>query len=324
MQWEYSALEHRKLGNSGLTIAPLVFGGNVFGWTVDEARSFELLDAFLAAGFNCVDTADVYSRWAPGNKGGESETILGNWMKQRGMRNKIVLATKIGNEMAPDKKGLTKAYILRGVEDSLKRLQTDHIDLYQSHRDDMVTPVEETLEAYAQLIKQGKVRAIGASNFDVKRLSDSLAANKRLGLPRYETLQPHYNLYERADFEAGLEALCLKEGVGVINYYALASGFLTGKYRSEADLGKSKRGSGIKKYLNARGQRILQALDDVAKQHKATPAQISLAWLLARPSVTAPIASATSVAQLQEILKSTEIKLDAQSIARLDTASAPA
>jgi aryl-alcohol dehydrogenase-like predicted oxidoreductase len=319
-----TTLEHRKLGNSGLTIAPLVFGGNVFGWTVDEARSFELLDAFLAAGFNCVDTADVYSRWAPGNKGGESETILGNWMKQRGMRNKIVLATKIGNEMAPDKKGLTKAYILRGVEDSLKRLQTDHIDLYQSHRDDMVTPVEETLEAYAQLIKQGKVRAIGASNFDVKRLSDSLAANKRLGLPRYETLQPHYNLYERADFEAGLEALCLKEGVGVINYYALASGFLTGKYRSEADLGKSKRGSGIKKYLNARGQRILQALDDVAKQHKATPAQISLAWLLARPSVTAPIASATSVAQLQEILKSTEIKLDAQSIARLDTASAPA
>ena len=317
-------MEHRKLGNSGLTIAPLVFGGNVFGWTVDEARSFELLDAFLAAGFNCVDTADVYSRWAPGNKGGESETILGNWMKQRGTRNGIVLATKIGNEMAPDKKGLTKAYILRGVEDSLKRLQTDYIDLYQSHRDDMVTPVEETLEAYALLIKQGKVRAIGASNFDVKRLSDSLAANKSVGLPRYETLQPHYNLYERADFEAGLEALCLKEGVGVINYYALASGFLTGKYRSEADLGKSARGGGIKKYLNARGQRILQALDDVAKQHKATPAQISLAWLLARPSVTAPIASATSVAQLHEILKSTEIKLDARSVAQLDVASAPA
>ena len=316
-------MEQRKLGNSGLTIAPLVFGGNVFGWTVDEARSFELLDAFVAAGFNCIDTADVYSRWAPGNKGGESETIIGNWLKLRGTRNKVVLATKIGNEMAPDKKGLSKAYILKGVEDSLQRLQTDYIDLYQSHRDDLVTPVEDMLEAYAQLMKQGKVRAVGASNFDTKRLGESLAANKNLGLPRYETLQPHYNLYDRADFEAGLEALCLKEGVGVINYYALASGFLTGKYRSEADLGKSKRGTGIKKYLDARGNRILQALDDVSRRHNATPAQVALTWLLARPSVTAPIASATSVDQLHEILKCTEIRLDAEAVAQLNTASAP-
>lgn len=316
-------MEQRKLGNSGLSIAPLVFGGNVFGWTVDEARSFELLDAFVAAGFNCIDTADVYSRWAPGNKGGESETIIGNWLKRSGARSKVVMATKIGNEMAPDRKGLSRSYILKGVEDSLKRLQTDYIDLYQSHRDDRVTPVEETLEAYAQLVKQGKVRAIGASNFDTERLADSLAANRKLGLPRYETLQPHYNLYDRAEFEAGLEALCLEEGVAVINYYALASGFLTGKYRSEADLGKSKRGAGIKKYLDARGRRILRALDDVSQRHAAAPAQIALAWLLARPSVTAPIASATSVDQLHEILKCTQIKLDPQSIAELDAASAP-
>lgn len=316
-------MEHRKLGNSGLTVAPLIFGGNVFGWTVDEARSFALLDAFLAAGFNCIDTADVYSRWAPGNKGGESEFIIGNWLKQRGTRGKVVLATKIGNEMGPDRKGLSKAYILRGVEDSLKRLQTDYIDLYQSHRDDMVTPVDETLEAYAQLIKQGKVRAVGASNFGAKRLGEALAAHRAKGLPRYETLQPHYNLYERSEFEGELEALCLKEGVSVINYYPLASGFLTGKYRSEADLGKSARGATVKKYMDARGMRILAALDEVARQHSATPAQIALAWLLARPSVTAPIASATSVEQLKEILKSTEIRLDAASVAKLDAASAP-
>jgi aryl-alcohol dehydrogenase-like predicted oxidoreductase len=226
--------------------------------------------------------------------------------------------------MGPDRKGLTKAYILRGVEDSLKRLQTDVIDLYQSHRDDMVTPPEETLEAYAQLIKQGKVRAVGASNFGAKRLGESLAAHKAKGLPRYETLQPHYSLCERGELEGELEALCLEQGVGVINYYPLASGFLTGKYRSEADLGKSARGAAVKKYLNPRGMGILAALDDVAARHKATPAQIALAWLLARPSVTAPIASATTVAQLHEILKSTEIKLDAPSIAALDAASAPA
>jgi len=315
-------VEQRKLGNSGLTIAPLVFGGNVFGWTVDERRSFELLDAFLDAGFNCVDTADVYSRWAPGNKGGESETIIGNWMKQRGTRRRVVLATKIGNEMGPDRKGLSKAYILRGVEDSLKRLQTDYIDLYQSHRDDNVTPVGETLEAYAQLVKEGKVRAVGASNFGVDRLSASLAANRKSALPRYETLQPHYNLYDRADFESGLQQLCVKENVGVIPYYALASGFLTGKYRSEADFGKSKRGAGMSKYMNARGQGILEALDSVSKRLNATQAQVSLAWLLGRPSIAAPIASATSVEQLHDILKSTELKLDRDAVAELDKASA--
>jgi aryl-alcohol dehydrogenase-like predicted oxidoreductase len=315
-------MEKRQLGNSGLTIAPLVFGGNVFGWTADEAASFRLLDRFIDAGFNCVDTADVYSRWAAGNSGGESETIIGKWLKRRGRRDDVIVATKVGAEMAPDRKGLAKSYILASVEGSLKRLQTDHIDLYQSHRDDAATPIEETLETYAQLVKAGKVRAIGSSNFDARRMGESLATSDRLGTPRYQTLQPNYNLYDRADFERELEPLCLEKGVGVISYYSLASGFLTGKYRSESDLGKSVRGRGIKKYLDDRGLRILAALDEVSAQLSATPAQIALAWLMARPSVTAPIASATSVGQLDELIKAAQIKLDAGAVARLDKASA--
>jgi len=317
-------MDKRKLGTSELAIAPLVFGGNVFGWTADEATSFRLLDAFAAAGFDCIDTADVYSRWAPGHSGGESETIIGKWLKRRGRRDDVVIATKVGMEMAPDRKGLSKAYILRAAEDSLKRLQTDYIDLYQSHRDYPATPIEETLEAYGQLVAQGKVRVIGASNFDAKRLGDSLAASRQHGFPRYQTLQPNYNLHDRADFEAALEPLCLEQHMGVISYYSLASGFLTGKYRSDADLGKSVRGRGMTKYLTARGLRILKALDDVSASLAATPAQVALAWLMARPSVTAPIASATSLAQLDELLGAVRIRLDAQAIARLDEASAAA
>ncbi|HEX7968789.1 MAG TPA: aldo/keto reductase [Stellaceae bacterium] len=315
-------MEKRQLGKSGLEIAPLVFGGNVFGWTIDEPTSFAVLDAFVAAGFNAIDTADVYSKWAPGNKGGESETIIGNWLKRRGDRGQVIIATKVGMDMGAGRKGLSKAYILKAVEDSLKRLQTDYIDLYQAHADDPETPLEETLGAFAQLVKQGKVRAIGASNYTAPRLKEALETSKRLGYPRYESLQPLYNLYDRSAFEGELEQLCLEEKLGVIPYYSLASGFLTGKYRSEADLGKSKRGAGIKKYLNPRGLRILKALDEVAAKYKATPAQIALAWLIARPSVTAPIASATSVAQLNELTKAAQLKLNRDAIELLDKASA--
>jgi aryl-alcohol dehydrogenase-like predicted oxidoreductase len=254
----------------------------VFGWTADEATSFRLLDAFVAAGFNFIDTADVYSKWAPGNKGGESETVLGNWLKRSGNRTKVIIATKVGSEMSPEQKGLARPYILRAVEDSLKRLQTDYIDLYQSHRDDTNTPLEETLSAYAQLIQQGKVRAIGASNFSADRLSAALDASKRNGYPRYESLQPEYNLYDRADYETQLERVCQENGLGVIPYFSLASGFLTGKYRSEKDLEQKPRAQFVKKYLNDRGFRILAALDRVAEKYRSTPTKISLAWLLAR------------------------------------------
>lgn len=315
-------MNKRKLGRSGLEIAPLVFGGNVFGWTIDEAASFKLLDAFVAHGFNCIDTADMYSTWVPGHVGGESETILGKWMKQRGNRDKVVIATKVGWEMGPDRKGLSKAYILRAVEDSLRRLQTDTIDLYQSHKDDPDTPVEETLEAYAQLIQSGKVRAIGASNFGAERLAASLKASDAHGWPRYQTLQPHYNLMERSDYERDLEALCLREGLGVIPYFSLAAGFLTGKYRSEADLGKSPRGGGMKKYLDARGTRVLSALDAVAARRGSKPAAVALAWLLARPSVTAPIVSATSMEQLETMLAAVDLALEPADVEQLDRASA--
>jgi aryl-alcohol dehydrogenase-like predicted oxidoreductase len=315
-------VQKRILGKSGLEVSPLAFGGNVFGWTVDEATSFELLDAFVSHGFNLIDTADTYSRWAPGNRGGESETIIGKWLKQRGARAKVVIATKVGMEMAPDKKGLSKAYVLREVEDSLKRLQTDYIDLYQSHTDDAATPLEETLETYAQLVKQEKVRAIGASNYGAERLSQALQVSAQRGYPRYESLQPLYNLYARADYEQKLEPLCHEKGLGVITYFPLASGFLTGKYRSEADLSKSARGQGVKKYLDERGFRILGALDQVAKQHEATPASVSVAWLIARPSVTAPIASATSLEQLNELVEATKLELDPASIELLNRASA--
>ena len=316
-------MQLRPLGRSGLDVSPLAFGGNVFGWTVDEAMSFRLLDAWLDAGFNFVDTADVYSRWAPGHAGGESETIIGKWLRQSGKRNRVVLATKVGKPMGDGKEGLSPAYIREAVDASLKRLKTDHIDLYQSHDDDAVTPLEDTMGAFAELIKAGKVRAIGASNFTAPRLAEALDVSERLGLPRYESLQPLYNLYDRAVFEDALEPLCLARGVGVINFYALAAGFLTGKYRSEADVGKSARGATTtKKYLNPRGLRILDALDGVAKAHGATPGQVAIAWQIARPGVTAPIASATSIQQLDELVKAALLKLDAASIATLDQASA--
>jgi aryl-alcohol dehydrogenase-like predicted oxidoreductase len=315
-------MNKRQLGKSGLEVSPLCFGGNVFGWTVDEQASFKLLDAFVSAGFDFIDTADVYSRWASGNKGGESEAIIGEWMKQRGNRDKIIVATKVGMEMGPDKKGLAKSYILRSVEDSLRRLQTDYIDLYQSHQDDPETPLEETLEAYAQLIEQGKVRAIGASNYSAERLAESLKVSEQNRFPRYESLQPLYNLYDRADYEKELEPICREKGLGVISYYSLASGFLTGKYRSEEDLSKSVRGKGVKKYLNERGFRILKALDEVASQHDSTPARIALAWLIARPGITAPIVSATSLEQLNDLVEATKLELDQSSIELLNQASA--
>lgn len=314
-------IKKRKLGNSGLMVAPLAFGGNVFGWTTDEPTAFSLLDAFVAAGFNLIDTADVYSRWVPGNQGGESETVIGKWLARSGKRDQVVIATKAGAEMGPGKKGLSKAYILSEVEDSLKRLQTDYIDLYQSHIDDLETPLEETLETYAQLIRQGKVRAIGASNYKAERLQAAQEASRKHGYPRYECLQPHYNLYERADYEAALEPVCLESNIGVIPYFSLASGFLTGKYRSEADLSKSSRGPRVKKYLNERGFRILGALDEAAKQYDATPAQIALAWLMARPSITAPIASATNLKQLDELIGATRLELGRDAIEMLNSSN---
>jgi aryl-alcohol dehydrogenase-like predicted oxidoreductase len=315
-------MKKRKLGKSGLETAPLAFGGNVFGWTADESMSFKLLDAFVDAGFNFIDTADVYSKWVPGNKGGESETIIGKWIKQSGKRDKVLIATKIGVELAPDKKGLSRNYILRGVEDSLRLLQTDNIDLYQSHRDDEHTPLEETLEAYQRLIHGGKVRAIGASNYRAERLRESLKVSAEHDYPRYETLQPEYNLCERVDFERDLEPLCLREGIGVISYYSLASGFLSGKYRSETDLSRSPRGTRVQKYLNDKGYQLLAALDEVASRHNSTPARVALAWLIARPSVTAPIASATNLDQLQDLFAATRLNLEADSIELLNQASA--
>ena len=311
----------RKLGNSGLLVGPLALGGNVFGWTADEATSFEVLDAFVAAGMNLIDTADAYSRWIPGHQGGESETVIGKWLKSRGQRARVLIATKVGVEMGPGEQGLSRAYIMRAVERSLTRLQTDYIDLYQSHRDDASTPLEETLEAYAQLIAQGKVRAIGASNYSAERLSAALRASAARGLPRYESLQPWYNLYDRTSYEGELAELCRRENLGVISYFSLASGFLTGKYRSAADLANRPRAYRVKDMLTERGFRILRALDAAAREHEATPAQIALAWLLAR-GVTAPIASATSVAQLQELLGATRLELGAAALKSLDAASA--
>jgi aryl-alcohol dehydrogenase-like predicted oxidoreductase len=315
-------MDMRALGSSGLHIAPLMFGGNVFGWTADERTSHAMLDAFVDAGFNAVDTADAYSAWVPGNRGGESEAIIGSWLKSRGGRDRVVLATKVGWDLGDGRKGLARDYILTAVEASLKRLQTDHIDLYQSHVDDASVPLEETLEAYARLIRDGKVRAIGASNIGAERLKTALTISSKPGLPRYESLQPKYNLYDRAEFEAGLEQLCLDEGLGVICYYGLASGFLTGKYRSPEDFSKSARGQGMARYLDDRGLRILAALDEVSARLGATPAQVALAWLIARPAVTAPIVSATGLAQLQDIMGAARLRLDAEAIATLNAASA--
>ena len=281
-------MQLRTLGRSSLHVAPLCLGGNVFGWTASEAASFRVLDAYVAAGLNFVDTADVYSRWVPQHRGGESETIIGNWLKRRARRTDVVIATKVGMEMAPDRKGLSAAHIARSAEESLARLQTDHIDLYFAHRDDASVPLEETLGAYQKLIKQGKVLAIGASNYSAARLAEALAVSRERGLPRYEVLQPLYNLYARADYESALEPMCLAQQIGVVSYYALASGFLTGKYRTPADAQKSARGEAVvSQFLNERGLRILAALDDVARRYDASPASVALAWQIARPSITA-------------------------------------
>jgi aryl-alcohol dehydrogenase-like predicted oxidoreductase len=315
-------MKKRKLGNSGLEVAPLALGGNVFGWTADETTSFRLLDAFTAGGGNLIDTADMYSNWVPGHKGGESETVLGKWLRRGGNRKKVLIATKVGKEMGPDRKGLSKPYILRAAEDSLRRLQTDHIDLYQSHEDDPEAPLEETLEAFAQLIRQGKVRAIGASNYTAERLSMALQVAEQSGYSAYQSLQPLYNLYDRAEYEAELEPLCREKGLGVIPYFPLASGFLTGKYRSEKDLSGSARADIVKRYLDDRGFRILDALDQVARRYRSAPATVALAWMIARPGITAPIASATNLDQLNELMKSLELELDPPAIELLDRASA--
>lgn len=315
-------MEQRELGTSGIKTAPLVFGGNVFGWTVKGNDTALLLDAFLDAGFNTVDTADVYSKWSPGNKGGESETEIGKWLKLSGKRDKVIIATKVGAELAADKKGLKKDYIIKAVEDSLTRLQTDYIDLYQSHYDDATTPVEETLRAFDQLIKDGKVRAIGASNFSVERLHESLKVSREKGLASYQSLQPEYNLFDREKYETTLEPFIKEQKIGVISYFSLASGFLSGKYRSVADLEGSSRASMVKKYLTERGMRILKALDEVSAQYNTKPAAVALAWLIARPTITAPIVSATTTSQLKSLAQAATLQLNTETIEALTNASA--
>jgi aryl-alcohol dehydrogenase-like predicted oxidoreductase len=315
-------MKRRRLGNTGLEVSPLIFGGNIFDWTVDQATAFQLLDAFVGAGFNAVDTSDVYSRWVPGHTGGESEIILGEWMKQSKNRSQMIVATKLGMDMGDGKKGLSKDHILRSADDSLRRLQTDHIDLYQSHIDDPDTPLEETMGAYAQLLQQGKVLHIGASNHKAERLVAALETSKRLGLPAYETLQPNYSLMERPDYENNLEPICKCAGLGVINYFPLAGGFLTGKYRAEGDAAGKARARNVTKYLNERGFKIIDALDKVARKYCATPAKIALAWVLARPSITAPIVSATNLQQLSDVISAIDLKLEPDSIEFLNRESA--
>lgn len=319
----FTPASRRELGRSGLQVSPLCFGGNVFGWTVDEATSFSLLDAWLDAGFNFIDTADIYSTWAPGHVGGESESIIGKWLARGGRRRQVVLATKVGKPMGPELKGLKPAYIRSAVEASLRRLQTDHIDLYQTHDDDAETPFAETLGAFDELIRAGKVRAIGASNYSAPRLAEALRTSTELGLPRFESLQPLFNLIDRAVFEDQLQPLCVAQGVGVINFYGLAAGFLTGKYRRQADAAKSARGPNVvKRYLNERGLKILDTLDVVAARHGATPGQVALAWQMQRPAIVAPIASATSLEQLAELAAATRLPLGEEDHRALDEASA--
>ena len=314
----------RALGRTGISIAPLVLGTNVFGWTIDEATSFSVLDAFVDAGFDAIDTADIYSFWVPGNKGGESESIIGRWLTRNPSRRQHVhIMTKVGDDMRRDgRKDLSKQWILQEVEDSLRRLRVETIDLYQSHWADPATPYEETLTAYSELIAAGKVRAIGASNHSAEQLAEALRVADAHGLPRYQTLQPQYNLYDRSAYEGELRDLALREGLGVIPYYGLASGFLTGKYRSRADLGKSARGGGVAKYLDERGFRVLAALDEVGGRHSAQPAEVALAWLMQREGVTAPIASATSREQVQSLIHAAELTLTPDDVAILDAASA--
>lgn len=309
-------MQMRKLGNTGIDIAPLVFGGNVFGWTIDKQTSFAILDAFLDAGFNAIDTADVYSIFAPGNKGGESETIIGEWMQERGVRSRVVIITKFGLEMGPGKKGLSRNYAAEACEASLRRLRTDYIDVYLSHRADPNTAIEETLEGFAALKAAGKIRHAGCSNYTAGELAAALAAAGE-GKARYEVVQPHYNLVHRGEYEGALEEVCLANGLGVIPYFSLASGFLTGKYRSQADLGQNARSGMAAGYVNAEGLKVLAAVDAVAARHGATPAQVALAWLAARPSVSAPIASATSLKQLQDILGSAKLALTAEDLKTL-------
>ena len=313
-------MRHRRLGRTDISIAPLVFGGNVFGWTADKATSFALLDRFAQAGLNAIDTADVYSAWAPGNKGGESEAIIGEWMRARSNREKMIVITKVGSPMGEGKQGLSARYIAQGVEASLRRLRTDRIDVYLSHWPDADTRYEESLGAYAALLKAGKARAVGASNLDAAQMREALNVAAAHSLPRYDVLQPEYNLYDRGGFDGALRDLCVSEDIGVITYFSLAKGFLSGKYRSEADLGQSVRGGGVKTYLNPRGMRILAALDAVAAKHKANQADVALAWLIARPGVTAPIASATSLAQVDSLIKAATLTLDAGDVATLDKA----
>jgi aryl-alcohol dehydrogenase-like predicted oxidoreductase len=314
-------VKRRPLGTTGIEVAPLAFGGNVFGWTVDEPTAFLLLDAFVDHGFNLVDTADVYSKWAPGNSGGESETVIGRWIERSGKRDRVVIATKVGMEMPGGGKGLSARHVRASCEASLKRLKVERIDLYQAHAEDPQTPIEETLEAFERLVREGKVRAIGASNYPAPALSAALEASAQRGLAAYATLQPKYNLYSRSDFEGALMTLCVREGIGAIPYYGLASGFLTGKYRTRADLARSARGPAVEKYMDERGMRILAALDEVAKELRAKPAQVALAWLMARPAISAPIASATTLAQLRELMAAADLALDARRMERLDRAS---
>lgn len=316
-------MKQRSLGSSGITIAPLVFGGNVFGWTIDEQQSFAVLDAFIDHGFNMVDTANMYSSWVPGNQGGESETIIGNWLKQRGGREKVIIATKVGMPMGDGSQGLAHDYILRAVEDSLQRLQTDYIDVYFSHQDDKTVPIDETLAAYDLLMKQGKIRTVASSNYDAARLQEALDIGRAKNLPTYTIHQPEYNLFDRAGYEDGLEQVCVENGLGVITYFSLASGFLSGKYRSRDDLAKSKRGAGaVEKYLTDRGMTILSALDTMAEKHNTNVAAVALAWVMARPSITAPIVSATTTAQLDELAQSAHITLSDDDINLLNAASA--
>lgn len=315
-------MKNRTIGKSTLSVAPIAFGANVFGWTLNEKESFNILDEFVDNGFNLIDTADTYSTWVPGNEGGESETIIGNWLKQGNKRDRIILATKFGGDMGQGKKDLSAKYMKEAVEKSLKRLQTDYIDLYQSHYDDLETPVEETMEAFNQLVKEGKVRFIGASNLSAERIESSLKVSEENNWASYISIQPLYNLYEREKFETEYASLVEKHELGVLNYYALASGFLSGKYRSERDLNLSQRGPGIKKYLGKRGFKILSALDTLALKYNATQARIAIAWLLHKPGITAPIASATTTEQLFELLKAASLDLSKEDVEYLDKESA--
>ena len=316
-------MKNRELGRSGIPVSPICLGGNVFGWTADERTSFSILDAWVDAGFNFIDTADVYSRWAPGHTGGESETVIGKWLKRSGKRDRVVIATKVGMDMGDGSIGLSPKWIAQGAEDSLRRLGVDQIDLYQAHKDDEDTDLQATLEAFSKLVEAGKVRAIGASNYSAARLQQALDTSRRMGLPRYESLQPLYNLYDRAVFEKELQPLCVKEGIGVINFYALAAGFLSGKYRKAEDASKSARGANtVKKYLNDRGLKILAALDEASRRTGAPQSRIAIAWVMAQPAIASPIASASNVEQLQEIVKAAQLKLDAPTMALLNDASA--